>query len=119
MSVNAGYTRRTELRCTLAELATYGAVIPFDGEAVYIKQTDGRYAVKMGDGATPLSDLPYSVNYSEMATLKTAVETAKTAAESAKEAAETAKAGAEAAVESLSIGITCVDGALCVTYEEE
>ena len=53
--INAGYTRRTELRCTLAEMATYGAVVPYEGETVYVQQSDGTYAVKMGDGKTPLA----------------------------------------------------------------
>ena len=105
MAINAGYTRRTELRCTLAEMATYGAVVPYDGEAVYVQQSDGSYAIKMGDGKTPLADLPYVVNYK--------------AIDDMRKAAETAKAGAEAAVASLDIGLSVIDGELCIEFEEE
>ncbi len=87
--INAGYTRRTELRCTLAEMATYGAVIPYEGENVYVQQADGSYAIKMGDGKTPLADLPYVVNYSDIKGMKERVETAQSIAESsAREAVE-------------------------------
>lgn len=120
MAVNPGYTRRTELKCTLSEMATYGSVIPFDGEVIYVKQADGRYAIKMGDGTTPLSNLPYVVNYSDINALKTAAESAKSLAESAQSAAEAAKAGAEAAVASLDIGIIVnEDGLLCIQYQED
>lgn len=117
--INAGYTRRTELRCTLVEMATYGAVVPYEGETVYVQQADGTYAVKMGDGKTPLADLPYVVNYSDIKKMKEAAETAQSLAEAAQRAAETAKAGAEAAVASLDIGLTVVDGKLNITFEED
>ena len=81
MSVNPGYTRRKELRCTLEELSTYGAVILYEGEVLYVLQSDGRYAVKVGDGATPVADLPYSVNYTELNALKVAAENAKALAD--------------------------------------
>lgn len=119
MAVNAGYTRRTELRCTLAEMATYGAVIPYAGETVYVLQNDGRYAIKMGDGATPLADLPYVVNFSEINTMKNAAQNAKSLAEAARDAAIVAKNGAEAAVASLDIGLSVIDGELCISFEEE
>lgn len=119
MSVNPGYTRRKELRCTLEELSTYGAVILYEGEVLYVLQSDGRYAVKVGDGATPVADLPYSVNYTELNALKVAAENAKALAVAAKEDAEEAKAAANAAVASLDIGLSVVDGYLCITYEEE
>ena len=117
--INAGYTRRTELRCTLAEMATYGAVVPYDGEAVYVQQSDGSYAIKMGDGKTPLADLPYVVNYKAIDDMRKAAETAKAGAEAAHQAADTAKAGAEAAVASLDIGLSVIDGELCIEFEEE
>ena len=119
MAVNPGYTRRKELACTLEEMAAYGAVIPYEHEVVYVKQNDGRYAIKIGDGKTPLADLPYVVNYGDIAALKTAAENAKKLAEDARTAAEAAKAGAEAAVASLDIGITVVNGELCITFEED
>ena len=117
--INAGYTRRTELRCTLEELTTYGAVILYEGESIYVKQGDGRYAVKIGDGKTPLTDLPYVVNYSEMNGVRQAAEEARLLAESAEGAAREARLGAEAAVASLDIGLSVVDGELCITFEEE
>ena len=46
-------------------------------------------------------------------------ENAKKLAEDARTAAETARAGAEAAVASLDIGITVVNGELCITFEED
>lgn len=64
MLINPGYTRRKELTCTLEELSTYGSVVLYEGEALYVLQEDGRYAVKFGDGKTPAADLPYSINYS-------------------------------------------------------
>ena len=85
MSVNPGYTRRKELRCTLAELSTYGAVILYEGEVLYVLQSDGRYAIKVGDGTTPVADLPYSVNYTELNALKEAAENAKDLAVAAAE----------------------------------
>lgn len=119
MAVNPGYTRRTELRCTLAEMATYGAVVPYEGETVYVKQADGSYAIKMGNGVTSLADLPYVVNFANIKAMKEAVENALSLAESARTGAETARAGAEAAVASLDIGISTVNGKLCITFEEE
>ena len=71
MSVNPGYTRRKELKCTLAELSTYGSVILYDGEVLYVEQADGKYAVKIGDGVTNIATLPYVINYSDVATQAT------------------------------------------------
>ena len=119
MAVNPGYTRRKELACTLEEMAAYGAVIPYEHEVVYIKQNDGAYAIKMGDGKTPLADLPYVVNYNDIKAAEKVAVNAWKLAEAAQRAAETAKAGAEAAVASLDIGLTVVDGKLNITFEED
>lgn len=119
MAVNPGYTRRKELRCTLAELSTYGATVLYEGEALYVLQKDGRYAVKFGDGKTPVADLPYSINYSEIEALKNAAANAQSLAEAAKAAAQKAASDANAAVDSLDIGLSVVDGELCITFEEE
>ena len=51
--------------------------------------------------------------------MRKAAETAKAGAEAAHQAAETAKAGAEAAVASLDIGLSVIDGELCIEFEEE
>lgn len=80
MSVNPGYTRRKELKCTLAELSTYGSVILYDGEVLYVEQADGKYAVKIGDGVTNIATLPYVINYSEVAAQATAAGNSATAA---------------------------------------
>lgn len=63
---NPGYTRRQEFACTLAELSQYASAVLYEHEALYVKQADGTYAVKIGDGVTPVGDLPYSINYSEI-----------------------------------------------------
>jgi hypothetical protein len=63
---NPGYTRRQELVCTLDELNRYSQAVLYVGETLYVKQTDGTYAVKIGDGVTPVGDLPYVINYSEI-----------------------------------------------------
>ena len=117
--INAGYTRRTELRCTLEEMADYGAVVLYEGEKIYVRQEDGTYAVKLGDGVTPLADLPYVVNYSDIKALKEGAEAAYALANTAAEAAERASGAAEAAVSSLDIGIFVSDGMLCIEYEED
>lgn len=119
MAVNAGYTRRQELSCTLEEAEMYAAVVLYADEVIYIKQKDGNYAVKMGDGVTPLGELEYVINYSEISAQAAAAQNAKSLAEKAQRAAETAKAGAEAAVASLDIGLTVVDGKLNITFEED
>ena len=71
MAVNPGYTRRQELRCTVADLSTYSGVILYEGEVLYVKQADGKYAVKIGDGTTNIANLPYVINYSDVATQAT------------------------------------------------
>ena len=81
MAINPGYTRRCELKCTLSEMTTYGSVILYENEVIYVEQKDGRYAIKIGDGVTALADLPYVVNYSEINDLKIAAESAKSIAE--------------------------------------
>lgn len=119
MAINSGYTRRSELRCTLEEADTYSSVILYDGEVIYIQQTDESYAIKIGDGVTPLRDLAYVVNYSNIRLTKEAAETARNLAEKAQEGAEAAKDQAEAAVEALDIGLSVVDGAINITYNKE
>ena len=61
MSNNYGYTRRIELKCTIEEMNENADVILYDGESIYIKQQNGEYAIKVGDGKTRLIDLPYAV----------------------------------------------------------
>lgn len=80
MAVNPGYTRRKELRCTVADLATYSGVILYEGEVLYVKQADNSYAIKVGDGVTNIANLPYTVNYSEIAGRATAAANSATAA---------------------------------------
>lgn len=92
MGNNPGYTRRTELSCTLEEMTTYGAVVLYKDEVIYVKQPDGRSAIKIGDGETPLADLPYAVNYTEIATLINNLATASVNATAAADRAEAAAA---------------------------
>ena len=87
---NPGYTRRQELTCTLAELETYAGVVLYNGEVLYVKQADDTYDVKIGDGTTPVGELPYVVRYTDIQNARIAAENAKTAAEIAKTAAEVA-----------------------------
>lgn len=64
MATNPGYTRRQELRCTLAELSTYGSVILYEGEVLWVQQSDGTYDIKIGDGETNIATLPYVMQLS-------------------------------------------------------
>ena len=61
---NYGYTRRQELACTLEELEQYSNVVLLDREVLYVKQLDGTYAIKIGDGVKTVSQLPYVVKHS-------------------------------------------------------
>lgn len=85
---NPGYTRRQELVCTLDELNAYASVILYEKEVLYVRQTDGSYDIKIGDGVTPVGELPYVIRYSEIKNLKLAAENAKTLAVEAKNRAQ-------------------------------
>ena len=67
---NPGYTRRQELACTLEELERYAHAILYENEILYVKQKDGTYAAKIGDGITRVGALPYSINYCEIKQLR-------------------------------------------------
>lgn len=84
MGTNSGYTRRQELRCTLEEMETYGSVILYEGEVIYVLQEDGSYAIKVGDGTTGVAALPYSVNYGEIMKVAEQIPEAVEAVEDAK-----------------------------------
>ena len=66
--------------------------LPHENEVIYVKQEDDRYAIKIGDGVTPLIDLPYVVNYSEIKQLTECINNAAAQAEDAANRAETAAA---------------------------
>lgn len=57
------YTRHTALKGTTAEWAKYNPIL-LDGEIGLEKLTNGKWAAKMGDGATKWADLAYTINFS-------------------------------------------------------
>lgn len=61
------YIRRSELTCAAADLPKYANTVLMPNEALYIKLATGRHAVKFGDGKTPIKNIPYSINYDEVA----------------------------------------------------
>ena len=63
---NYGYTRRQELTCTLEELVNYSNVILLKNEVLYVRQDDGTYDIKIGDGVTKVSQLQYVIRHSEL-----------------------------------------------------
>lgn len=54
------YTRRQELFCTEAEIATYANIVLYENEKIYVKMNSGVIRMKLGDGVTILRDLPYT-----------------------------------------------------------
>lgn len=58
-----GYTRRQELTCTEAEIATYADLVLHLNEKIYVRMNSGVIRMKLGDGVTGLRDLPYTKIY--------------------------------------------------------
>lgn len=116
---NPGYTRRQEFACTLEELNTYASVILYKNEVLYVLQADGSYDIKIGDGVTPVGELPYVIRFSEIKNLKTAAESAKTLAIAAQTAAEAARDAAKKSVDELDLGLSVIDGQINIEFEEE
>lgn len=117
--VNPGYTRRQEFACTLDELNTYASVILYKNEVLYVLQANGSYDIKIGDGVTPVGELPYVIRYSEIVNLKNAAQNAKTLAEAAQTAAANSAAAAARSVEELDLGLSVQNGQINITFEEE
>lgn len=109
---NPGYTRRQEFACTLEELNTYASVILYKNEVLYVLQADGSYDIKIGDGITPVGELPYVIRFSEIQNLRAA-------AESAKSLAVAAALEAQRKVDELDIGLSVIDGQINIEFEEE
>ena len=80
------YTRRQELICTENQMIAKPGVVLRDGEVIRIRMNNGQIYEKMGDGVTPIIDLPYNIN-SEFA--ERAEKAANEAAENAREEVET------------------------------
>lgn len=55
-----GYTRRQELTCTEAQIATYADIVLHENEKIYVRMNSGVIRMKLGDGVTNLRDLPYT-----------------------------------------------------------
>jgi hypothetical protein len=102
---NPGYTRRQEFACTLEELNTYASVILYKNEVLYVLQADGSYDIKIGDGVTPVGELPYVIRFSEIKNLKTAAEAARDAAKKI--------------VDEFDLGLSVIDGQINIEFEEE
>ena len=117
--VNPGYTRRQEFACTLEELNTYAAVILYKKEVLYVKQENGTYDIKIGDGVTPVGELPYVIRYSSIVELKTGAENAKNLAEAAATSAAASAAAAQKLRDELDIGLSVIDGQVNIEFEEE
>lgn len=58
-----GYTRRQELTCTEAQIATYADIVLHENEKIYVRMNSGVIRMKLGDGVTCLRDLPYTKVY--------------------------------------------------------
>ena len=58
-----GYTRRQELTCTEAQIATYADLVLHENEKIYVRMNSGVIRMKLGDGVTGLRDLPYTKIY--------------------------------------------------------
>lgn len=58
-----GYTRRQELTCTEAQIATYADIVLHLNEKIYVRMNSGVIRMKLGDGVTGLRDLPYTKVY--------------------------------------------------------
>lgn len=116
---NPGYTRRQEFACTLEELNTYASVILYKNEVLYVLQADGSYDIKIGDGVTPVGELPYVIRFSEIENFKTATENAKTLAIAARAAAEAARDEAKKSVDELDLGLSVIDGQINITFGED
>lgn len=58
-----GYTRRQELTCTEAQIATYADIVLHLNEKIYVRMNSGVIRMKLGDGVTGLCDLPYTKIY--------------------------------------------------------
>ena len=56
------YTRRQELICTEDQMNAKPNVILRDGEVIRIRMNNGSVYEKIGDGVTPIIDLPYNIN---------------------------------------------------------
>lgn len=56
------YTRRQELICTEGQMNAKPNVILRDGEVIRIRMNNGSVYEKIGDGVTPIIDLPYNIN---------------------------------------------------------
>ena len=109
---NPGYTRRQEFACTLEELNTYASVILYKNEVLYVLQADGSYDIKIGDGVTPVGELPYVIRFSEIKNAKTLALAAQTAAEAARDAVKKS-------VDELDLGLSVIDGQINIEFEEE
>lgn len=55
-----GYTRRQELTCTEAQIATYADIVLHENEKIYVRMNSGVIRMKLGDGVMNLRDLPYT-----------------------------------------------------------
>lgn len=107
-----GYTRRQEFACTLDELEKYASAILYEHEVLYVKQADGSYDIKIGDGVTPVGKLPYVIRHSELRQMYTEMSGLITVAERAAERAQEIADG-------FDLGLSVVGGQICIEFEEE
>lgn len=77
-----GYTRRQELTCTEAQIATYADLVLHENEKIYVRMNSGVIRMKLGDGVTSLRDLPYTKVYDgDLATVEAWLDEHKTQVE--------------------------------------
>ena len=106
-----GVLRKQELHCTVTEMESNQNKVLLDGEVIYVDCGNNRWNVKIGDGVTTVSSLPYVIEY---ATIEQAIEVATEAAELAQTTAsglvdantesETSRAESETARQSAETG---------------
>lgn len=95
------YTRRQELICTENQMIAKPGVVLRDGEVIRIRMNNGQIYEKMGDGVTPIIDLPY-INSEFAERAEEAAERAEAAADGLNEANENRIKALEDAVADLN-----------------
>ena len=64
-SFNGAYVRRQEMVATEEELEEHGSKVLLENEKLYVRRNDGTLRIKIGDGVTPASSLPFLTVFDE------------------------------------------------------
>lgn len=60
--INGAYVRRQEMKTTKA-IADVSVKVLLENEILYVEHLDGTVSVRLGDGVTPIKDLPAIIDY--------------------------------------------------------